>query len=99
MRALVLDALGVSQSGVAKPDVEIAVNIVNAIGGQKRIQGVNFGSTNFKRDAPMYAELYLQGRMNLSALVSRTIALRDVGDGYAALRGGSLHRVVAASFE
>jgi S-(hydroxymethyl)glutathione dehydrogenase/alcohol dehydrogenase len=84
---------------VAKPDVEIAVNIVNAIGGQKRIQGVNFGSTNFKHDTPMYAELYLQGRMNLYALVSRTIALRDVSDGYAALRGGSLNRVVVTSFE
>jgi S-(hydroxymethyl)glutathione dehydrogenase/alcohol dehydrogenase len=75
------------------------VNIVNAIGGKKRIQGVNFGSTNFKHDIPMYAELYLQGRMNPSALVSRTIALRDVSDGYAALRGGSLNRVVVASFE
>jgi hypothetical protein len=31
------------------------VNIVNAIGGKKRIQGVNFGSTNFKDDTPMYA--------------------------------------------
>lgn len=26
---------------------------------------MNFGSTNFKRDIPMYAGLYLQGRMNL----------------------------------
>src|SRR4029077_20398312 len=41
--------------GVGKPEVEIAVNIVSAIGGQKRVQGVNFGSTNFKRDIPMYA--------------------------------------------
>jgi S-(hydroxymethyl)glutathione dehydrogenase/alcohol dehydrogenase len=84
--------------GVANPDVEIAVNVVGAIGGQKRIQGVNFGSTNFKHDIPMYAELYLQGRMNLDDLVSRTIALRDVNDGYAALKEGSLNRVVVTSF-
>jgi S-(hydroxymethyl)glutathione dehydrogenase / alcohol dehydrogenase len=84
--------------GVAKPDVDIAVNIFNAIGGQKRVQGVNFGSTNFKRDIPMYAELYLQGRMNLDDLVSREIALRDVNDGYAALKDGSLNRVVVTSF-
>jgi hypothetical protein len=51
--------------GVARPDVEIALNIASAIGGQLRVQGVNFGSTNFKRDIPTYAELYLQGRMNL----------------------------------
>jgi len=84
--------------GVAKPEVDIAVNIFGAIGGQKRVQGVNFGSTNFKRDIPMYAELYLQGRMNLDDLVSKRIALRDVNDGYVALKDGSLNRVVVTSF-
>jgi Zn-dependent alcohol dehydrogenase len=84
--------------GVARPDVEIALNIASAIGGQQRVQGVNFGSTNFKRDIPMYAELYLQGRMNLDDLVSKRIALRDVNDGYAALKDGSLTRVVVTSF-
>ena len=84
--------------GVANLDVEIGVNIFNAIGGQKRLQGVNFGSTNSKRDIPMYADLYLQGRMNLDDLVSRRISLRDVNDGSAALRDGSLTRVVVTSF-
>jgi S-(hydroxymethyl)glutathione dehydrogenase / alcohol dehydrogenase len=84
--------------GVAKPDVEIALNIVSAIGGQHRVEGVNFGSTNFKRDIPMYAALYLQGRMNLDDLVSKKISLREVNDGYAALKDGSLTRVVVTSF-
>jgi S-(hydroxymethyl)glutathione dehydrogenase/alcohol dehydrogenase len=85
--------------GVAKPEINIDLNIFNTIGGQKRIQGVNFGSTNFKRDIPMYAELYLQGRMNLDDLVSKKIALRDVNEGYAALKDGLLNRVVVTSFE
>jgi S-(hydroxymethyl)glutathione dehydrogenase/alcohol dehydrogenase len=89
---------GIYLVGVASPEVEIGVNIFNAIGGQKRVQGVNFGSTNFKRDIPMYAALYLQGRMNLDDLVSKRIALRDVNDGYAALKDGSLNRVVVTSF-
>jgi S-(hydroxymethyl)glutathione dehydrogenase/alcohol dehydrogenase len=84
--------------GVARPDVEIELNIVSAIDRQKRVQGVNFGSTNSKRDIPMYAELYLQGRMNLDDLVSKKIALREVNDGYAALKEGSLNRVVVTSF-
>jgi len=84
--------------GVSKPDVDISLNIFGAIGGQKRVFGVNFGSTNVKRDIPMYAQLYLQGRMNLDDLVSKQIALRDVNDGYAALKGGSLNRVVVTSF-
>src|SRR6201987_1936944 len=84
--------------GVARPDVDIGVNIFNAIAGQKRVQGVNFGSTNAKHDIPMYAELSLQGRMNLDDLVSRTISLREVNEGYAALKDGSLTRVVVTSF-
>jgi S-(hydroxymethyl)glutathione dehydrogenase/alcohol dehydrogenase len=84
--------------GVANPEVSLELNIFDAIGGQKRLQGVNFGSTNFKRDIPMYAELYLQGRMNLDDLVSKRISLREVNDGYAALKDGSLNRVVVTSF-
>jgi S-(hydroxymethyl)glutathione dehydrogenase/alcohol dehydrogenase len=84
--------------GVSKPEVDISLNIFSAIGGQKRVQGVNFGSTNAQRDIPMYAQQYLQGRMNLDDLVSKRIALRDVNDGYAALKDGSLNRVVVTSF-
>jgi S-(hydroxymethyl)glutathione dehydrogenase/alcohol dehydrogenase len=84
--------------GVAKPEVALEVNIFDAIGGQKRVQGVNFGSTNFKHDIPMFADLYLQGRLNLDDLVSKRIALRDVNDGYEALKDGSINRVVVTSF-
>jgi len=84
--------------GVAKPEVSLDLNIFDAIGGQKRVCGVNFGSTNFKRDIPMYADLYLQGRLNLDDLVSKRIALRQVNDGYAALKDGSINRVVVTSF-
>jgi S-(hydroxymethyl)glutathione dehydrogenase/alcohol dehydrogenase len=66
--------------------------------GQKRVQGVNLGFTNFKRDIPMNAGLYLQGRLNLDDLVSKRIALRDVNDGYAALKDRSINRVVVTSF-
>jgi S-(hydroxymethyl)glutathione dehydrogenase / alcohol dehydrogenase len=38
----------------------------------------------------MYAELYLQGRMNLGDLVSKRISPREINNGYAALKGGSL---------
>jgi len=84
--------------GVSEPEVGIDLNIFNTIGGQRRVQGVNIGSTNFKRDIPMYANLYLQGRLNLDELVSKRIDLRDVNDGYAALREGAINRVVVTSF-
>jgi S-(hydroxymethyl)glutathione dehydrogenase/alcohol dehydrogenase len=84
--------------GVSKPDVDISVNIFGAIGGQKRVLGANYGSTNAKRDIPMYAQLYLQGRMNLDDLVSKQISLGQVNDGYSMLKDGSLNRVVVTSF-
>jgi S-(hydroxymethyl)glutathione dehydrogenase/alcohol dehydrogenase len=84
--------------GVARPDVDVTMNIVSTIGGQKRVVGVSYGATNAKRDIPTYAALYLQGRMNLDDLVSKRIALRDVNDGYEALKDGSLTRVVVDSF-
>jgi S-(hydroxymethyl)glutathione dehydrogenase / alcohol dehydrogenase len=84
--------------GVSTLDTKIDLNIFDAIGGQKRVQGVNYGSSNFQHDIPMYAELYLQGRMNLDDLVSKKIALADVNDGYSALKNGSLNRVVVTSF-
>ena len=36
--------------------------------------------------------------MNLDDLVSKQISLLDVNDGYAALKDGSLNRVVVTSF-
>jgi len=36
--------------------------------------------------------------MNLDDLVSKRISLRDVNDGYAVLKDGSLTRVVVTSF-
>jgi hypothetical protein len=36
--------------------------------------------------------------MNLDDLVSKRIALHEVNDGYAALQGGTLNRVVVTSF-
>lgn len=58
------------------------------------IQGVMMGSNNFKRDIPMLANLYLQGRLKLDELVAAQITLDEVNDGYAAMRRGTEARSV-----
>ena len=63
-----------------------------------KVQGVGMGSTNPHRDIPVYADLYLQGRYDLDALVSRTIALDEIDAGYAAMKAESLARVVITRF-
>ncbi len=40
------------------------------------------GSTNPKRDIPMYAELYRQRRLNLDELISTEIRLDDINNAY-----------------
>jgi S-(hydroxymethyl)glutathione dehydrogenase/alcohol dehydrogenase len=46
----------------------------------------------------MLVAIDLQGGRNVDYLVSKRIALREVNDGYAALKDGSVNRVVVTSF-
>jgi S-(hydroxymethyl)glutathione dehydrogenase/alcohol dehydrogenase len=84
--------------GLAKFGIQFSFDHLGAVAHQRRVQGVYMGSTNFKRDVPLYADLYLQGRMNLDDLVSKEIALADVATGYDALKDTSVNRVVVTSF-
>jgi len=52
------------------------------------------GSNQFKRDIPMLANLYLQGRLKLDELVAAQITLDDVNAGYDAMRRGTEARSV-----
>jgi S-(hydroxymethyl)glutathione dehydrogenase/alcohol dehydrogenase len=84
--------------GVIDPTSHIDVHQVGLIGSQKRIQGVYMGSTTAKRDIPMYAKLYLEGRFELDSLLSKEIALDEVNEGYESLRDPNITRVVITSF-
>jgi S-(hydroxymethyl)glutathione dehydrogenase/alcohol dehydrogenase len=62
--------------------------------GEKKLQGSVMGSTRFRLDMPMYINLYLQGRLKLDELVSRTIGLSEINDAFDALRKGEVARSV-----
>lgn len=61
---------------------------------QKGIRGVAMGSTVPHVHIPEYAELYLQGRLQLDAIVANRIALDDVNAGFDRLRAGEAARSV-----
>lgn len=65
-----------------------------ALLAERRIQGSVMGSTRFRIDMPMYANLYLQGRLKLDELVSRRLSLDEINDGFAALRTGEVARSI-----
>jgi len=65
-----------------------------ALLAERRIQGSVMGSTRFRIDMPMYANLYLQGRLKLDELVSRTLVLDEINDGFESLRRGDVARSI-----
>lgn len=62
--------------------------------GERRIQGSRMGSNRFRVDMPRLVDLYLQGRLKLDELVSSRIALEEVNEGFAAMKGGEVARSV-----
>lgn len=60
----------------------------------KRLQGSLMGSNNFKVDMPHMCDLYLNGRLKLDEMVSRTISLDEINDGFAAMKSGDVVRSV-----
>lgn len=89
---------GVYLIGALDPASAVSVGSIDMLLSQRRIHGVFLGSSTPKRDIPMFAELYLQGRFELDELVSKEIALADIDAGYRALQDPSVNRVVITSF-
>ena len=56
------------------------------------------GSSNIQRDIPLYADLYVQGRMELDHMVSQEISLDEINTGYERLLNGEVIRSVITSF-
>ncbi|GGH42332.1 zinc-binding dehydrogenase [Microbacterium album] len=79
--------------GVQRPDAVLGIPFRHFF-EQKGIRGVAMGSTVPHVHIPEYADLYLQGRLYLDALVANRIPLADVNDGFDRLLDGALARSV-----
>lgn len=80
--------------GVLDPTATLSISPVDLLSTKRRVEGVYMGSTTAKRDIPLYARLYLEGRFELDALVSKEISLAEVNEGYASLKDPDVARVV-----
>jgi S-(hydroxymethyl)glutathione dehydrogenase/alcohol dehydrogenase len=90
---------GVYLIGVHRPGSKIELDVtLDLLTNQVHVQGVYMGSTNIKHDIPMYARLYLQGRLNLDDLISREIKLVDINNAYQELKRGAIARSVITAF-
>lgn len=85
--------------GIARPGTTLEVPTdAGALFGQAGVHMVKMGSTNLKRDIPMYADMYVQGRLNLDDLISQEISIDQIEEGYEALKRGETIRSMITSF-
>ena len=61
---------------------------------EKVLKGTMYGTVRPNVDFPWLVDLYLQGRLKIDELVSRTWKLEEVNEGFQAMRGGQIARGV-----
>jgi len=61
---------------------------------EKKITGSYMGSNRFRFDMPRYVDFYLDGRLELDAMISSRIALEEVNEAFDRLRKGEAARQV-----
>ncbi|MBA2935519.1 Zn-dependent alcohol dehydrogenase [Sphingomonas sp. CGMCC 1.13654] len=85
--------------GVHNPASTIDVNVtIDLLTNQVELRGVYMGSSNIKHDIPKFANLYLQGKLNLDDLISREIRIDEINEAYSELKKGAIARSVITSF-
>lgn len=95
---LAMDALGTGGDayliGVQRPDEVLGIPFRHFF-QQKSVHGVAMGSSIPHIHIPEYADLYLQGRLQLEALVAQRISLSEVNKGFDRLiQGGAARSVI-----
>jgi S-(hydroxymethyl)glutathione dehydrogenase/alcohol dehydrogenase len=61
---------------------------------EKKMQGSNMGSNQFRTDMPRFIDMYLKGQLLLDEMVSARIGLDDINAGFDAMKAGEVARSV-----
>ena len=61
---------------------------------EKIVTGSFYGSCRPHQDMPLVLDLYMDGRLDLDALITRTFALEEINEGFAAMNAGEVARGV-----
>jgi Zn-dependent alcohol dehydrogenase len=96
-QALMMTRRGGTAVAVGVPRMDATINLslfAHLFLNERRLVGCVYGSSNVQRDVQLYADLYMRGRLDLDALVSRTIPLDDVNGAFDAIEKGEVARSV-----
>ncbi|MGY0064280.1 S-(hydroxymethyl)mycothiol dehydrogenase [Streptomyces sp. LZ34] len=80
--------------GVPTPDMKLELPLLDVFGRGGALKSSWYGDCLPSRDFPLLIDLYLQGRLDLDAFVSETIALDEVEDAFARMHKGDVLRSV-----
>jgi S-(hydroxymethyl)glutathione dehydrogenase / alcohol dehydrogenase len=80
--------------GMVPEGVTITIDPFSLADREKTLTGSNYGSSRPAVDFPKLVDLYMSGRLDLDAMVTRTIGLEDVNEAFAAMGRGEPGRSV-----
>lgn len=76
------------------PDARLQLSPVALVGMEKSLKGSYLGSCVPSRDIPAYIELYKSGRLAVEQLITHTISLNEINEGFERLASGDAIRQV-----
>ncbi|MEV1024311.1 S-(hydroxymethyl)mycothiol dehydrogenase [Streptomyces sp. NPDC050264] len=80
--------------GVPTPEMRLELPLLDVFGRGGALKSSWYGDCLPSRDFPMLIDLYLQGRLDLDAFVTETIALEDVEKAFERMHHGDVLRSV-----
>ncbi|MFE2164404.1 S-(hydroxymethyl)mycothiol dehydrogenase [Streptomyces sp. NPDC059447] len=80
--------------GVPTPEAKLELPLLDVFGRGGALKSSWYGDCLPSRDFPMLVDLYLQGRLDLDAFVTETIALDEVEKAFERMRHGDVLRSV-----
>lgn len=81
-------------AGLPPPDAILPVNIVSLVAEERTLKGSYIGACVPARDIPRYVGLFLDGRLPVDRLLTRTIVLDDLNAAFDDLADGKAVRTV-----
>lgn len=81
-------------AGLAAPDRRISISPLTLVAEERTLKGCYLGSCVPSRDVPRYIDLFKKGRLPVDKLLSRTLTLDEINDGFDDLADGKAVRQV-----
>jgi alcohol dehydrogenase len=81
-------------AGLPPPTATLPLAPVTLVGEERTLKGSYIGTAVPSRDIPRYIELYRRGRLPVDRLMTRTLSLDEVNEGFDRLHDGEAIRQV-----